>query len=253
MQKIDGENKLSPRSLDMKNIIILLILFILILSLVTNFLMLRKLAKIPDGMHFHGLHSDREGYDVETNQQALEPVLQLNPVLYEIMHLHQQIINREVIKDDCLINIPIEHELKEDIKEYNKLVSKLKGFFAERAIRTLIGVFELKNKNNGEYYKPNALNYLEIPSDVREYAERIAELSLYKNCTELLCNDSRLAFIISVEGGGSAGLWPYLWHTEYLRDYDNIKEDLSRLFDLVERIITSLQKEYENIYYIKMR
>jgi hypothetical protein len=43
-------------------------------------------------------------------------------------------------------------------------------------------------------------------------------------------------------------MWPYFWHTEYLRDRDDIKEDLNRLFDLTERIITSLDKEYENIY-----
>lgn len=87
---------------------------------------------------------------------------------------------------------------------------------------------------------------------MREYAEIITDLSLYKNCTELLCNDSRLAFIIFTEGGGSGGLWPYFWHTEYLNDYDNVKEDLNRLFDLVERIITSLDKEYESLYFIEM-
>lgn len=44
-----------------------------------------------------------------------------------------------------------------------------------------------------------ALNYLELPAEVREYAEIVAELSLYKNCTELLCNDSRLVFIVYAE------------------------------------------------------
>jgi hypothetical protein len=67
----------------------------------------------------------------------------------------------------------------------------------------------------------------------------------------LLCNDSRLAFIIYSELGGSYGRWPFIWHTENLHDREDIKEDLSRLFDLTEEIITSLDKEYENIYYIK--
>jgi hypothetical protein len=68
----------------------------------------------------------------------------------------------------------------------------------EQAIRTLIATFELKGPKyeDGKLYAPD---YLDIPPDVREYAEIIADLSLYKNCTELLCNDSRLAFIIYVE------------------------------------------------------
>lgn len=63
------------------------------------------------------------------------------------------------------------------------------------------------------------------------------------NCTDLLKGDSRLAFIIYSEGGGSAGMWPYFWHTEYLRGHEDIKENLARLFDLAEKIITSLDKE----------
>jgi hypothetical protein len=139
-------------------------------------------------------------------------------------------------------NEVFESIMREDIKEYNKLVSRLKGFFVEQAIRTLIVTFGLKGIKNeyGEIYAPN---YLDIPSDVREYAEIIADLSLYKNCTELLCNDSRLAFIIYSEGGGSGGRWPYFWHTEWLSDHDDVKEDLKHLFGLVERIITSLDKE----------
>lgn len=247
MQKISEQNKSSPKSLDMKNIIIALILVILILSLLINFLILSKLSKIPGNLHSQGWHPVWGSSDGIISEQEQELFLQMNPALDKIRHLHQQIIDREVIKDDSLIGVPIDNQLKEDIKEYNKLVPKLKGFFAEQAIRTLIGVFELKNEDGKAYYGPNSLNYLEIPSDVREYVEIIADLSLYKNCTELLCNDSRLAFIIYVEGGGSAGMWPYFWHTEYLSDRDDVKEDLNRLFDLVERIITSLDKEYENL------
>jgi hypothetical protein len=246
MQKISEENKSSPKSLDMKNIIIALIFVILILSLLVNFLILSKLSKIPGNLHSQGWQPVWESSDGIIDEQEQELFLQMNPSLDKIRHLHQQIIDREVIKEDSLIGVPIDNQLKEDIKEYNKLVPELKGFFAEQAIKTLIGVFELKNEDGKTYHGVSTLNYLEIPSDVREYAEIIADLSLYRNCTELLCNDSRLAFIIYVEGGGSAGMWPYFWHTVYLSDRNDIKEDLNSLFDLVERIITSLDKEYEN-------
>lgn len=243
MQKISEENKSSPKSLYMRNIFIALIFVILILSLLVNFLILGKLSKIPGNLFSQGWQPVWGSSDGIISEQEQEFFLQMNPALDKIRHLHQQIIDREIIKDDGMIGVPIDNQLKEDIKEYNKLVPKLKGFFAEQAIKTLIVAFELKNKD-GKIYAPN---YLEIPSDVREYAEIIADLSLYKNCTELLCNDSRLAFIIYVEGGGSGGMWPYFWHTVYLSDRNDIKEDLNSLFDLVERIITSLDKEYENI------
>lgn len=249
MQKISEENKSSPKSLNMKNIIIALILGILILSLLINFLILGKLSKIPDNFHSQGWYPVWGGSDGIMSEQEQALFFQINPALDKVRHLQQQIIEREVIKDDSLIGAPINNQLKEDIKEYNKLVASLKGFFAGQAIRTLIVALDVEIYDKRELF---AHHYLEIPSDVREYAEIIADLSLYKNCTELLKNDSRLAFIIHVEGGGSGGLWPYFWHTEYLSNHDDVKEDLNDLFDLVERIITSLDKEYENIYYIKL-
>lgn len=248
MQKISEENKSSPKPLDRKNILIALILVILIPSLLLNFLILNKLSKISSNLNSQGLHPVSGSSDDIIREQERELFLQMNPTLNKIMHVQQQIIDREVIKDDDLIGVTISSKLKEEIKEYNKLVPKLKGFFAGQAIRELILLSELKNLD-GELYAPD---YLGIPSDIREYAEIITDLSLYKNCTELLCNDSRLTFIIYSEAGGSAGMWPYFWHTEYLRDRDDVKEDLNRLFNLVERIITSLDKEYEKVYYIKL-
>lgn len=226
MQKINSENKSTPKPTGLKNIVTVLILLALIALLLVNIFMLNKLSK-------------RLSQDGEPKQEIL---LKVNPALDKIKCLRQQIIDREVIKDDCLIGIPIDNQLKEDIGEYNQLVSDLKGFFSEQAIKTLAGILELEIEDG--IYAPD---YIDIPSDVREYAEIIADLSLYRNCTDLLKGDSRLAFIIYSEGGGSAGMWPYFWHTEYLRGHEDKKEHLDRLFDLVERIITFLDNAYENI------
>lgn len=230
----------------MKNIIIALILVVLIISLFVNYLILGKLSKITDNLHSQGLHPVSGGSD-DISEQEHGFIISINPDMHKIRHIFQQIIDREVIKEDSLVGLSIDNQLKDDIREYNSLVPELKGFFSDQAVKTLIALFELKDIKN-EYGWIFAPNYLDIPPDVREYAEIIADLSLYKNCTELLCSDSRLAFIIYAETGGSSGLWPYFWHTEYLRDRDDVKEDLNHLFDLVERIITSLDKEYENIY-----
>jgi hypothetical protein len=247
MGKLNEEVKSSQKSHDMKNIIMALMLVTLIASLVVNYLVLSQLSKISGDLHSQGSQPvSGDSDNIGKQEQAL--LLPVNSDMYKIRDIYQRIINREVVKDDYLIGISIDNQLKEDIKEYNELVPRLKGLFAERAFRVLISLFMLKDED-GEFYKPNVLSYLESPSDIRRYTEIIADLSLYKNCTELLRNDSRLAFIISIEGGGSYGMWPYLWHTEYLREHEDVKEGLNRLFDLVERIITALDKEYANIYY----
>jgi hypothetical protein len=257
MHKMSEENKSTPRLLGMNNIVTAMILPVLIFSLLVNILILNKLSKIPGYLLSQDVKPASGSADSIISEQDQGLYLKMDPALDKIRYLQQQIIDREVIRDDCLIGVPIDNQLKEDIREYNRLVPGLKGFFAEQAIRTLIAVLELEiedelvKRYGGANYELYAPDYPDIPSDVREYAEIIAELSLYRNCTELLSNDSRLAFIIYSEGGGSYGMWPSFWHTEYLRDREDIKENLNRLFNLVEKIITSLDKEYENIYYIK--
>ncbi|MDD4189378.1 MAG: hypothetical protein PHX37_04750 [Eubacteriales bacterium] len=250
MLKTSEETPSPLRSFDSKsshkiNIIMILIIVILTLSLLIGFLILQKISKDPTDRQFQcccPLVEGSEGMDIE-QKQAL--VLKNKLTCGLIMQLRRQIIEREIIRDENLIGLPADEKLKADIEEYNALVPRLKGYFSEQALRVLIGVFDLKNEE-GELYTPHARYYPDIPSDVRKYAEIITDLSLYKNCTELLCSDSRLAFIIYDEGGGSYGMWPYLWHTEYLRDNPDIKEALDRLFELTESIVTSLDDLFEN-------
>lgn len=243
MPKIGEESKSSPKSLYIRNIIIVLTSIILTLSLATNFLVLSKLSKIQGNLNSQDSRPVWGESDSPISGQEQELFLQMNPALNKIKHIQQQIISREVIKDDELIGVSIDSKIIEDIKAYNELVPKLKGFFADQAVRLLRAFLEQKSADDKLY----APDFLEIPSDIREYVEIITDLSLYRNCTELLRSDSRLAFIIYSEAGGSGGMWPYFWHTEYLRDNGDIQEGLDRLYELVEKIITALDKEYENL------
>jgi hypothetical protein len=113
MQKVSEENKSSPKSLDMKNIIIALILVILILSLLTNYLILSKLSKIPDNLYSQGRQPVWGNSDGVISEQEQELFLKMNPAIDKIKYLHQQIIDRKVIKDDSLISVPIDNQLKE--------------------------------------------------------------------------------------------------------------------------------------------
>lgn len=185
--------------------------------------------------------------DIE--QQRL---FQLTPLLEKMEFLEKQIISREIIKNEHIFGLNITEKTSKEIKEYNRLIAHLKGFFSEQVVGTLIGVFQLENDKGEMFYAHSTLNYFKLPAEIRNYAEIIAELSLYKNCTELLCSDPRLAYIISVEGGGSAGMWPYWWHTRYLDDREDIKQDLETLFSIVEDLISYFnaehQKKYDLIY-----
>jgi len=252
MRELNKEMKPSARSYDKRNIIIALLFSFLILNLLLMLLMYSKISKPGDNLYHQDSQNSSEGIDGISKEQLKEACLYMDPELDKIRYLRQQIIDRKVIKEDCLTGISFNDQTLDDIREYNKLVPRLKGFFADQAIKTLTGVFELKNSDDKIYDRINALNYIEIPPEVREYSEIIAELSLYKNCTELLCSDSRLAFIIYSESGGSAGMWPYLWHTEYLQGHDDVKEDLDHLFDLTDRILTSLDSQYKTIHRMKL-
>lgn len=78
-------------------------------------------------------------------------LLKLTPLIERISFLQQQVYSREIIKDETLLGLDVNEEIKAKIKEYNKLVPFLKGIFAEQAIGTLIGVFQLKNEE-GEMF-----------------------------------------------------------------------------------------------------
>jgi hypothetical protein len=248
MSKSNEEVKSSRKSLDMNNIIMVLISVTLIASLVVNCLLLGRLTKISEGSR----SQDTQPVAADTGdigEQGQFSFLPITPDMYKIRDIYQQIINREVVRDDYLIGISIDDQLKEDIKEYNELVPILKGFFSYQAFRTLKSLFMLEDEDDEDSYKPSVVKYLELPADFRRYVEIITDLSLYRNCAKLMSSDPRLVFIISVESGGSYGMWPYFWHTEYLRGHEDIKERLNRLFDLVDSIIVSLDKEYEDIYH----
>ncbi|MDD4495303.1 MAG: hypothetical protein PHV32_13355, partial [Eubacteriales bacterium] len=84
-------------------------------------------------------------------------------------------------------------------------------------------------------------DYLDIPADVIGMIELIAHYSLYRNCTQLFLDDPVLYPIIEKELGGSGGLWPYFWHTEFLDDVPEVKEGLADYFELEENLIKQLE------------
>lgn len=185
-------------------------------------------------------------YRKKDNEQ--KEILRNKPILDKIELVKQHITDRLIIKDEDLVGVNINNRMKADVMMYNKIIANLKGYFLDAALKTLIGVLDARDKDGELYRTVSAIGYLQIPIEIRRSAEVIAELSLYKNCTDLLRSDLRLSYIIESEGGGSAGMWPYWWHTEYLSGREDIKSDLQKLFVLVDDITVYFDKLQQKIY-----
>lgn len=150
----------------------------------------------------------------------------------------KKINDRQVVEDEYFSYVGDNTELGNMLRDHNELTAIYREFFLNRATRTMIGVFQLKPEDGSP-------DNLDIPADVLGMIERITHYSLYKNCTERFLDDPVLSPIIEKEAGGSAGLWPYLWHTVYLNDVPEVKEGLADYFDLEEDLIKQLE-DYKN-------
>lgn len=161
-------------------------------------------------------------------------------IIVNINAIIKKINDRQVVEDEYFSYLGDNTELDEMLREHNELTAIYHEFFLNRATRTMIWVFQLE-----PYFylkaEDDLPDDLDIPADVLGMIERIAHYSLYRNCTQLFLDDPVLSPIIEKEAGGSAGRWPYFWHTEYLDDVPEVKEGLADYFDLEEDLIRQLE------------
>ena len=161
-------------------------------------------------------------------------------IIANIDAIIKKINDRQVVEDEYFSYLGNNTELVDMLRDHNELTAIYREFFLNRATRTMIGVFQLE-----PYFylkaEDDLPDNLDIPADVLGMIERIAHYSLYRNCTQLFLDDPVLSPIIEKEAGGSAGRWPYFWHTEYLDDAPEVKEGLADYFDLEEDLIKQLE------------
>lgn len=151
--------------------------------------------------------------------------------------ISDKIKEREVIEYTYFHYISDQPDLTADMQRYNELTASLKGFYTNMAVDILLALFEPKDDKNSAINN-NASGYLQLSPEMHELKERIAKLALYKNCTELLVGDPKLAYIIERESGGSYGLWPYRLH----KMDENVEKDLQEYFELEAKLIDQLEK-----------
>lgn len=144
----------------------------------------------------------------------------------------EKINERQIIEEEYIIELNGDTQLRNRLEKYNEYTASLYEFFLKQAKGTMLGVFNLKSEEDA--------GKIDIPISFTELVERIAHYSLYDNCTKLFLDDPVLYPIIDKEAGGSAGQWPYWWHTIYLDHTPNVKEDLVVYFNLEEKLVEQL-------------
>ncbi len=144
----------------------------------------------------------------------------------------EKINERQIVGEEYIDELSENTQLKDRLEEYNEYTATLYEFFLKQAKGTMLGVFNLESEED--------VGKINIPISFTELTERIAHHSLYENCTELFLDDPVLYPIIDKEAGGSAGQWPYWWHTIYLEQTPNVKEVLVEYFNLEKDLVEQL-------------
>ncbi len=169
-----------------------------------------------------------------TGSGSTTPVIEPDPVIEEIK---KTIGERKIIDEALISSESIDTELADMLTEYNEQTRTYYDFFYNMATRTID--YAITDKWDWNPEAPPS--YPVSPEVFDEMVLRIADNSLYSDCTQRFLDDPLLAPIIEKEGGGSAGRWPYVWHTDYLDHLPEMKTALAEYFDLVENILRLLE------------
>lgn len=162
------------------------------------------------------------------DQTEIEEPLMKDPL---IQRIENSVNEREMVGEEDLSALIDNQGLVELLRTYNEQTRTLYDFFYDMATKTLSFAFEDPDFN------PKAKPYYPVSTELfEEMVTKVAVYSLYSDCTQRFLDDPLLSSIIAKEAGGSAGRWPYVWHTEYL-DYNlEMKTALSEYFDLIEEL-----------------
>lgn len=180
--------------------------------------------------------------DVETTPDTalgLE-ALKISRKVEMVDKVGDMILNREVVPDAYFYYLEDSKDLLDSVKTHNRLTAEWTEYFTQEATRVMIALFELKEQD-GSVMSDNAFVFLKMPAEIGELVERICNYSLYRNCTELILSDTKLARVISGELGGSYGMWPHFWHTERIQDEDT-KVRLAEYLDLEDHLIPQIEE-----------
>lgn len=195
-------------------------------------------------VHFTVKYYEKKDKQLELNAIYEKQLSRIDKVI-------QGIHNRDTINYDLTLALGFSKDLLTYTIEYNESLCRLKGFFTEYGMSVLIAFQReyddnLKNQKfssvvlnkiapirdciqgklgigktdrsdiPGDYCREHlsVIEFLNLKPELRQCAERIGHLGLYDNASDLIHSDPTLAYILEIEGGGSAGLWASLIHDQ---------------------------------------
>ncbi len=152
-----------------------------------------------------------------------------------VEEIKNKINMRKIVNETYFSSFSDDSKLIEMLNEYNQRTQEYYEYFYQVARDAIDFVFDEVD------FAPDILPAYPVSVEVyEEMVLRIADNSLYKDCTQRFLEDPLLVLIIEKEAGGSAGLWPYFWHTEYLNHLPEMKRNLANYFLLINDIEKSL-------------
>ena len=130
---------------------------------------------------------------------------------------HKDKINCRQVIEDTYINCLDDEKLAEKLREYNKITAENHAILAENAVETMRDFFCIENE---------PYSHFDGNENVRKYAAKVAEYSLYEERANMMYADEALGALLSLEMGGSAGVWPRFISFEGEAEYFRLVEEL---------------------------
>ena len=153
-------------------------------------------------------------YDMDEYFSLVDEIMAQLP-LNEDYH-KDKISNHQVI-EDTYINCLDDEKLVEKLRAYNKMTAENHAILAENAVETMRYFFCIENE---------PYSHFDDNENVRKYAAKVAEYSLYEERANMMYTDEELGALLSLEMGGSAGIWPRHIGFEGEAEYFKLVEEL---------------------------
>ncbi len=150
----------------------------------------------------------------------------------KVNEIRDKIIGRETVESDYYLYYIPDSQLADMVKEYNKLTAEMTYYFNRMSIGICAALLNIEDTTNPPSYAHAAL-----PKEVHEMEARMTHLALYENCDELYRTDPLFMEHLTIEAGGSYGMWAYRMH-------DNLdagaQQTLTKYFELIEQLTSAL-------------
>lgn len=147
--------------------------------------------------------------------------------LEKLNEVNDMVLRREAVPEDYLRYLS--ESLAEEVRAYNQSTASMEVNYSDYAIAVANSLFyEIYDREDpGDYERPE-LYY--------QWVGRITRLALYRNTYELCLNDPLLIYPLSIEAGGSYGMWPLHFHEHIFNsdaEYLQMGEDYFSQIDLL--------------------